>query len=64
MAKANEPLTDDEIRELLSATLHGPLPTATMHRVFATLADVPRLRVVETKAKEALALVDRLVTRG
>ena len=38
------PFTDDEINDLLSATLHGPLPHATMLRVFATLAEVPGLR--------------------
>ena len=39
-----EPLTDDEIRELLGATLHGSLPKETMQRVFATLAEVEALR--------------------
>jgi hypothetical protein len=32
------PLGKQEIRELLGATLHGPLPMLTMSRVFATLA--------------------------
>lgn len=39
-----DPLSDKEIQELLSATLHGPLPHRTMMRVFATIALVPGLR--------------------
>jgi len=38
------PLTNEEIQEMLRATLHGHLPQATMSRVFATLAEVPELR--------------------
>ena len=38
------PLSDDEIRDLLTTTLHGNLPRAMMHRMFATLADVSTLR--------------------
>ena len=38
------PLTDDEIHDLLTRTLHGPLPQKTMTRVMATLAEVPGLR--------------------
>lgn len=34
-------LADDEIMDLLSATLHGPLPTATMHRVFFAAEEKP-----------------------
>lgn len=34
------PLGKQEIRELLSATLHGPLPALMMSRVFATLANM------------------------
>lgn len=44
------PLSDDEITEMLGATLHGPLPTATMSRVFTTLALVPGLRQLALKA--------------
>lgn len=32
------PMTPEEVRDLLTATLHGPLPNATMQRVMATLA--------------------------
>ena len=39
-----EPMSDEEIRELLGATLHGALPHETMMRVLATLAIVPELR--------------------
>lgn len=31
-------ITGDEVRELLSATLHGELPEATVRRMIATLA--------------------------
>jgi len=44
VSDARTPLTDDEIRELLSMTLNGPLPHTTMQRVMATLAEVPGLR--------------------
>lgn len=43
-----KPLTDDEINDLLTVTLHGPLPAPTMSRVFATLAEVPELRAAAT----------------
>lgn len=39
-----KPLTNAEIKELLSATLRGPLPMQTMSRVFATLAATAELR--------------------
>lgn len=42
---ANEVLTNEEIRELLTSTLHGPLPKATMQKIFTTLALVPGLRM-------------------
>ena len=38
------PLTDEEIHELLTATLHGPLPQAMVHRILNTLAEIPALR--------------------
>jgi len=38
------PFTNDEIKDLLSATLHGPLPQKTVRRLMATVADVPGLR--------------------
>ncbi len=38
------PLTDAEIRNLLTTTLHGPLHSSMMTRVYATLAEVARLR--------------------
>lgn len=34
-----EPMTPREVRELLSATLHGPLPQKTVYRMMATLAE-------------------------
>lgn len=40
----NVPLSDQEINNLLTSTLHGPLPKETLQRVFATLAEVPALR--------------------
>lgn len=42
--KMTDPLTDEEIYDLLTATLHGSLPKQTMMRVFATLGEVPGLR--------------------
>lgn len=39
-----KPLSDDEIRKLLDATLHGPLPAATMNRVLSTLSEIPMMR--------------------
>lgn len=33
-----DPMSADEVRELLGATLHGPLPHATVQRMMATLA--------------------------
>jgi len=37
-------LSNDEIHDILTATLHGPLPTKTMCRIFNTLAEMPELR--------------------
>lgn len=42
--ESNRPFTDDEITDLLTATLHGNLPQTTMRRVFATLACIPAWR--------------------
>lgn len=39
-----EPLSNIEIREILVATLHGPLPKQTMSRVFVSLAELSTLR--------------------
>ena len=33
-----DPMTPDEVRELLGSTLHGPLPHATVQRMMAILA--------------------------
>ena len=62
------PFTDEEIHELLRATLHGPLPAATMHRVFVTLAEVPGLRhasacAVDTEIEKRLSAVEGSVGR-
>jgi len=51
---SREPLSDDEIRELLTSTLHGSLPRPTMLRVFATLAEVPSLRQAAARLREEL----------
>lgn len=32
------PMTPSEVMEMLTATMHGPLPRETMQRVLATLA--------------------------
>lgn len=37
-------LTNREIRKMLGAELHGPLPKETMSRVFASLAELTELR--------------------
>ena len=50
MSNPYGPLTEEEIQEILGATLHGPLPTKTMHRVFATLAEYLELRKAVKKA--------------
>lgn len=39
-----KPLTDKEIHDLLSETMHGPPPHKTLMRIYATLAEVPTLR--------------------
>lgn len=54
VAAAYSSLSNEEIRELLGATLHGPLPTGTMSRVFATLSEVPGLRSTASRAKQDL----------
>lgn len=33
------PMSPEEVRELLTACLHGPLPQATVQRMMATLAE-------------------------
>lgn len=48
------PLTNEEIKELLTETLEGPLPVATMQRVMATLAETRDLR-------EQLAEIEQLL---
>lgn len=61
------PLSDTEILELLGVTLHGPLPMITMSRVFATLAEVPALRVLKREREvfkpEQRAALEREATR-
>ena len=52
------PLSNDAIRELLSATLHGPLPAATMQRVFSTLAEVETLRTFLADTTEDMECLD------
>lgn len=44
LPKWMQPLANEEIMDLLKATLHGPLPKETQQRVYATLALVPELR--------------------
>ena len=55
MTSNQGPLTNAEIRELLRATLHGPLPVATMSRVFATLAEVELLRGLRDEVAQFVA---------
>lgn len=45
------PMSTTEVRALLTSTMHGALPHATMQRIFATLS-------------EWLPIVDQKVTRG
>ena len=40
--KPFEPMSDDELHELLNATLHGPLPFDTAMRVLATLGKLQK----------------------
>lgn len=56
-----EPLTDDECRDMLRSTLHGPLPAIIMHRVFATLAEMPTLRQRAETAERRLAEAREIV---
>jgi len=37
MTDPRTPLTDEEIHEMLSMTMHGPPPTKTIYRMMATL---------------------------
>jgi hypothetical protein len=39
-----KPLNNAEIKDLLGATLHGPLPVQTMSRVFSSLSELSELR--------------------
>jgi hypothetical protein len=43
------PLTNAEIREMLTSEMHGPPPAQTMSRVFASLAALAELRTVAEK---------------
>ena len=53
----SEPLSVQEIRELLGATLHGPLPNATMQRVFSTLTQSIELEAaLKTQAETICGL--------
>lgn len=46
------PLSDAEVQDLMEATMHGPLPHATMQRVLATLSrDVYERDMAEKSAK-------------
>lgn len=44
IGQAITPLTDQEVRDLLSQTLHGPLPNSTIQRAFATLVQLAKER--------------------
>jgi len=39
MNDPREPMTIEEVEELLGATLHGPLPQTTVYRMMTTLAE-------------------------
>ncbi len=47
------PLTNDEIKDLLTSTLHGPLHKDTMNRVFASLVALMSAREVIKKLQES-----------
>ena len=48
------PMTPDEVRELLGATMHGDLPRPTIQRMLATLAAwEPTVRAVKNEAVAA-----------
>jgi len=57
MTDPRQPLTDDEIDDLLTSTLHGPLPNLTMSRVLATVAEVPGLRADIEEASRRVELL-------
>lgn len=65
------PMTVDEVTDMLSATLHGPLPRDTMYRVYATLAawapivkgNLPGSSVVATESLYAI-FRDHLLENG
>ena len=44
MNNINKPLSNEEIHELFTMTLHGPPNQKTIYRMFATLAEVAELR--------------------
>jgi hypothetical protein len=54
MSDMNKPMANEEIRELLTMTLHGPLPTRTMYRVFATLAEVQEIRAENERLRDLI----------
>jgi len=62
MTDPRQPLTDDEIDDLLTSTLHGPLPNLTMSRVLATVAEVPGLRADIEEASRRVELLGSMLS--
>lgn len=56
--KIMKPLNNNEIRSILTETLHGNLPRETMQRVLTTLAEVPKLRTTEKAVDRLQDYVD------
>jgi hypothetical protein len=71
MTDSRKPMTPEEVHELLTVCLHGPLPQNTIYRMMATLAEwspivtaaMKRAEKAERERDEALAEVARLEGR-
>lgn len=50
-----KPLSNKEITDLLTMTLHGHLPNATMNRIFSTLCETMELRKKVEEYEKALS---------
>jgi hypothetical protein len=59
-----DPLTNDEIHNLLTMTLHGHLPNKTLDRVFATLTEVKELRSENERLKSKLDILVGWMSEG
>lgn len=61
---SRNPMTPEEVEELLKATLHGPLPQATVYRMMATLADWKGLAEARDKDPLLVAKINTVQWRA